>query len=184
MCQIADQEILVDGFHPEFDIEAHFDHRTMHCGADIMEMTGWNSDRIEEQVRLGNFPEPMNGNFRLPVWSRALVDAHYWSMIAYPPTAAEMQKIEKHQEIYDQTYREALAEERRNPSALWIIKKQEAEARSQADRRLFQVSRDDDEDGAEIWQELYEDALSGKSDIDDLSEMVAIWKARQAVRWK
>lgn len=96
MKQVADIELPED-----FDIEEDFDHRTMYCEADITDMTGWNAQTIEAEIKAGRFPGPLNKNIRAPVWSRIKVDMHYAVMIAQPPNNEEAERIERYRDQYE-----------------------------------------------------------------------------------
>lgn len=123
MRQIAEEVINIG---PGFDLEIDFDDKTMYCEAAVSEMTGWNAQLIEHQVRSGKFPKPMNGNLRAPVWSRSIVDAHYLNMLHSFPDDLELEKIERHRDIYDQTYRDTLDYEKQEPLFASIFGAREA----------------------------------------------------------
>jgi hypothetical protein len=179
MKQVADFEL------PEtFDIEQDFDHRTMYCEADITDMTGWNFQIIEAEIKAGRFPGPLNKNTRAPVWSRVKVDIHYAGMIAQPPNNEEAERIERYRDQYEEAYREALAIEKQSPTlSIQILQNQ---ARAVADQMVDRMRKSGaaEEDIAEAWEHYFEEALSeAEEGHEDFIEMSARWKARQAIRW-
>jgi predicted DNA-binding transcriptional regulator AlpA len=166
-------------FDESFKLEPFSDPNTMYCEADVIELTGWNSQIIAEQVQEGWLPKPINPGSRAPVWRRWEVDWHYRSLIAIPPSAEEEEKIERHRDIYEQVYQSALAD------PVFLHELLEKEARSEADRMVREHCHDEDEDEdeddeAEAWDYFYERAYED----EDLAELSARFKARQAVRFR
>lgn len=181
MRQIA-EEVITTEIGPDFDLEIDFDDRTMYCEADVSEMTGWNAQLIEQQVRSGAFPKPMNGNLRAPVWSRSTVDAHYLNMIHSLPDALELEKIERHRDIYNQTYQEMLDYEKREPLFASIFGEREARWSVEQNLPNHLYGGEDEYEVSAFRETLYEESLAGA--IERYAELMAKWKARQAVRWR
>lgn len=167
--QVSDIEL------PEtFDIEEDFDHRTMYCEADISDMTGWNAQTIEAEIKAGRFPGPLNRNTRAPGWSRIKVDIHYAIMIAQSPSNEEAERIERYCDQYEEAYREALAIEKQSPTlSIQILQNQ---ARAIADQMVDRMKKCDAEEEhiEEAWEHYFEEALSeAEQEHEDFIEISA-----------
>jgi uncharacterized protein YdiU (UPF0061 family) len=98
------------------------------------------------------------------------------------PDDLELGKIERHRDIYDQTYQEVLDYEKREPLFAAILGEREARRSVNQNLPNHLYGGEDEYEVSAVREALYAEFLAEA--IERYADLIAKWKARQAVRWR